>query len=129
LTINDIHFSKKQITQLIGMGHSIGTHSHSHISVANLELSKSELETELIKPKEILESEFDTNVISMSYPFGEPNDCFNAQKLITKNNAYELAFTIQHKLNTKNTLPLDISRYMVHSSDKSDKLNKILKKG
>ena len=29
--------------------------------------------------------------------------------------------------NTKNTLPLEIGRYMVHSSDNSNKLNKILK--
>ena len=38
-----------------------------------------------------------------------------------------LFFTIKNKLNTKNTLPLEIGRYMVHSSDNSNKLNKILK--
>ncbi|RZD46936.1 MAG: hypothetical protein CXT78_03300 [Thaumarchaeota archaeon] len=128
ITIDDMHLTKIQIKKLLEMGHSIGTHSHTHISVANLELSKSELEKELTEPKLILESEFNTNVISMSYPFGESKDYLNAKNLIQKTNSYQLAFTIKNKLNTKNTLPLEIGRYMVHSSDNSNKLNKILKK-
>ena len=128
ITVDDMHLTKIQIKKILEMGHSIGTHSHTHISVANSELSKSEVEKELIEPKLILESEFNTNVISMSYPFGESKDCLNAKKLIQKTNSYELAFTIKHKLNTKNTSPLEIGRYMVHSSDNSNKLNKILKK-
>jgi peptidoglycan/xylan/chitin deacetylase (PgdA/CDA1 family) len=127
ITINDIHLTKIQINKLLEMGHSIGAHSHSHISVASSKLSKLELNRELIEPKKILESEFNTNVISMSYPFGELKDCLSAQSLIQKTNTYELAFTIDHKLNTKNISPLEIGRYMVHSSDNSNKLNKILK--
>ena len=128
ITINDMHLTKKQIKKLLEMGHNIGTHSHTHISVANSELTKLQLKRELIQPKLILESEFNTNVISMSYPFGESKDCLRAQSLIEKTNSYQLAFTIKHKLNTKNNSPLEIGRYMVHSSDNSSKLNKILKR-
>ena len=127
ITIDNMHLTKIQIKKLIDMGHNIGSHSHSHISVANSELSKLELEEELIEPKLILESEFDTNVISMSYPFGEPKDCLSGQSLIEKTNSYELAFTVEHKLNTINNSPLEIGRYMVHSKDNANKLNKILK--
>lgn len=128
ITIKDMHLTKKQIKKLLEMGHNIGTHSHTHISVANSELTKLQLKRELIQPKLILESEFNTNVISMSYPFGESKDCLSAQSLIEKTNSYQLAFTIKHKLNTKNNSPLEIGRYMVHSSDNSSKLNKILKR-
>ena len=128
ITIKDMHLTKKQIKKLLEMGHNIGTHSHTHISVANSELTKLQLKRELIQPKLILESEFNTNVISMSYPFGESKDCLRAQSLIEKTNSYQLAFTIKHKLNTKNNSPLEIGRYMVHSSDNSSKLNKILKR-
>ena len=127
ITVDNMHLTKIQIKKLLDMGHSIGSHSHSHISVANSELSKLQLKEELIEPKLILEAEFDTNVISMSYPFGESKDCLSAQSLIEKTNSYELAFTVEHKLNTKNNSPLEIGRYMVHSSDNSHKLNKILK--
>ena len=127
ITVDDMHLTKIQIKKLLDMGHSIGSHSHSHISVANSELSKLQLKKELIEPKLILEAEFDTNVISMSYPFGESKDCLSAQSLIEKTTSYELAFTVEHKLNTKNNSPLEIGRYMVHSSDNSNKLNKILK--
>ena len=127
VTIEDMHLTKIQIKKLLEMGHNIGTHSHTHISVANSELSKLQLNKELIEPKLILESEFNTNVISMSYPFGESKDCLSAQNLIQKTDSYELAFTVENKLNTKSTSPLEIGRYMVHSSDNSNKLNKILK--
>jgi len=126
-TVDDMHLTKIQIHKLLEMGHSIGTHSHTHVSVANSELSKLQLERELIEPKLILESEFNTKIISMSYPFGESKDCLSAQNLIEKTDSYQLAFTVNHKLNTKNMSPLEIGRYMVHSSDNSNKLNKILK--
>ena len=127
ITIDDMHLTKIQIKKLLDMGHNIGSHSHSHISVANSELSKLELKQELIEPKLILESEFDTNVISMSYPFGESKDCLSSQSLIEKTNSYELAFTVEPKLNTINNSPLEIGRYMVHSKDNANKLNKILR--
>ena len=80
----------------------------------------------VIYPKNDLECAFNTNVTSMSYPFGESRDCFNAQELFKKTNTYQLAFTVEHKFNTRNTSPLEIGRYMVNSKDSANKLNKMI---
>ena len=123
---SDMHFSINQVKKLLDMGHKIGTHSHSHISIGSSKLSKPEFQIEMIKPKELLEKTFQTEVISMSYPFGERKDCYDSGKLLAKTKSYKFAFTIEHKLNTINTLPLEIGRYMLHSSDDASKLDKIL---
>ena len=125
-TVHDMHFSKDQIRKLLDMGHFIGTHSYSHISLGRRGITNADIEKELIYPKNDLECAFNTNVTSMSYPFGESRDCFNAQELFKKTNTYQLAFTVEHKFNTKNTSPLEIGRYMVNSKDSANKLNKII---
>ena len=123
---NNIHLSVDQVKKLLKMGHKIGTHSHSHISVASSKLSNDEFNMEIIKPKELMEKKFKTKVISMSYPFGEQKDCLESEKLLKKTKSYELAFTIKHKLNMINTSPLEIGRYMIHSKDNALKLEKKL---
>ena len=85
------------------MGHFIGTHSNSHISLGRRGITNADIEKELIYPKNDLECAFNTNVTSMSYPFGESRDCFNAQELFKKTNTYQLAFTVEHKFNTRYT--------------------------
>ena len=60
----------------------------------------------------------------MSYPFGESRDCFDAQELFRKTKTYQLAFTIEHKLNKIDSPPLEIGRYMVNSQDNANMLNK-----
>ncbi len=125
---NDIHLSINQLKKLLEMGHKIGTHSHSHISVASSKMSDEEFNKEIIKPKELLEKKFQMDIISMSYPFGEKRDCLESEKLLKKTNSYEFAFTIENKLNVINTPKLEIGRYMVHSKDNALKLEKRLKK-
>ena len=120
----DINLSKNQIKELLNMGHFIGTHSHSHISLARKEINDDYMKNELLNPKSDLENIFNVNISCMSYPFGESRDCFNAQELFKKTKTYELAFTIEHKFNTENTSPLEIGRYMVDSRDSVDVLNK-----
>lgn len=123
---NDIHFSIDQVNKLLKMGHKIGTHSHSHISIGSSKMSNEEFNIEIIKPKELLAKKFRTNIISMSYPFGEKKDCLESEKLLKKTKSYEFAFTIENKLNMINTSKLEIGRYMVHSNDDTLKLEKKL---
>ncbi len=125
---DDIHFSIDQVNKLLKMGHKIGTHSHSHISIGSSKMSNEEFNLEIIKPKELLEKKFRTSIISMSYPFGEKKDCLESEKLLKKTKSYEFAFTIENKLNVINTPKLEIGRYMVHSKDNALKLEKRLKK-
>ncbi len=121
---NDIHLTKDRIRKLLKMGHTIGTHSHSHVSLAREIINDDYIEKELVKPKEHLMDYFDIDINCMSYPFGESRDCLKAQELFKQTNAYQLAFTIEHKLNTKDTPPLEIGRYMVDSRDDVNVLKK-----
>ena len=118
-----MHLTEKQIREMINMGHSIGTHSHTHISVAASTSGDAErLETELIKPRQYLEQVFDTPVYSMSYPFGAEKDCLSGCKLLEKTREYQLAFSVEEKLNRRNSSPLEIGRYMPTSRDSADYL-------
>lgn len=121
-----MHLTNHQIHDMLNMGHFIGVHSHSHLSVAASQLSESDFLIEMIKPKEYLQSEFGVSVNSLSYPFGEKNDCLSAKELIIKTSGYELAFTVEKILNTKETSTLELGRYMPNSKDTADDLKSIL---
>lgn len=127
ISTQDMHFSKNQIKELLKMGHSIGTHSHSHISLAREGIDDDYIKKELVEPKTYLENSFGIGISSMSYPFGESKDCFKSQELFKRTKSYQLAFTIEHRLNTISTSPLEIGRYMVNSKDNADVLNKKMK--
>ena len=77
-----IHLTKEKIKKMIKMGHYVGVHTHTHISVAPSKLTKKEFEKEIILPKKILEANFSTSVDSMSYPFGEKQDCLSSSELL-----------------------------------------------
>ena len=126
LKIEDLHLTKNQIKKIVQMGHSIGTHSHSHISIGRHGINNDYILTELINPKKILEQNFNTEIISMSYPFGEKKDCLTSKYLFEKTKSYKLAFTIENKFNSEESSPLEIGRYMVHSTDNVEKLYKNL---
>ena len=80
-----IHLTKEKITKMVEMGHSIGVHTHTHISIAPSKLTKKEFEKEIIFPKKILEKEFSIKVDSLSYPFGEKQDCFSSSEFFIEN--------------------------------------------
>lgn len=126
LRINDLHLTRNQIKNILKMGHFVGTHSFSHISFGRKGIDSKYIKKELISPKDDLEKICNTKVISMSYPFGEPEDCLDAKELFKKTNSYKLAFTIQNRFNSIETSPLEIGRYMVNSSDNADNLYKKL---
>lgn len=123
-----MHLTEEQVKEMIEMGHSIGTHSHTHISVASSKLSNEDFKKELISPKKILKDLFNTNAYSLSYPFGQNDDCLSTKELIEHTNDYELAFTVREVLNTKLTSPYEIGRYQPRSTDNTNKLNEILTK-
>ena len=122
-----MHLTKDQIKKMLKMGHSIGAHSHTHISVGGSRLSSSDFNKEVILPKKILEKTFDAKIIAMSYPFGEEQDCLSTAKLIENTKEFQLAFTIKSILNTSKTAPLELGRYQPTSSDDAKKLNNTLK--
>ena len=124
-----MHLTDDKIKLMIDMGHSIGVHTHSHISVAPSKLTDSEKYFEFSRPKEILEKRFDISVNSFSYPFGEIKDCIPQQELPSYLKEYKLIFTVDEILNTEHTSPYELGRYQPISSDTTsilkDKLLKI----
>ena len=124
--LSTIHLTESQIREMLEMGHYVGTHTYSHISVAATELNSDDFIKEIISPKNYLEQKFNTKVNSFSYPFGGKNDCLSSSELIKKTNEYNLAFTVEEILNTRNTSPYQLGRYQINSSDTSFKLNSII---
>jgi len=121
-----IHLTENQITKMLEMGHYIGTHTHSHISVAASQLNPDDFEKEIIHPKNYLEKKFNTKIHSFSYPFGGKEDCLSSAELVKKTNLYKLAFTVEEIPNTKSTSPYELGRYQPTSTDTSSKLNNII---
>lgn len=121
-----MHLSKEKVKKMIDMGHSIGVHTHSHISIAPSKLTPSEFKEEIILPKQFLEDNFLTDVYSMSYPFGEKQDCLSSLELLDKTDLFKIAFTVEPILNTHLINPLQYGRYQPHSSDKTEQLKQFL---
>ena len=130
--LKKIHLNKEQIKEMIEMGHSIGVHTHTHISVSATSLTKNEFYKEIIFPKKYFESEFNIPVIAFSYPFGEKKDCLSAMKLLHHTNEYKLAFTAEEIVNFQNTSPLELGRYLPKGQEDArtltNSLSNIIKK-
>ena len=123
-----MHLTKEQISEMLKMGHSIGTHTYSHISVGSRSLTDDAFTDEIIKPKDHLKKHFGIETDFMSYPFGSARDCLSSKELIMKTNSYKLAFTVEEILNTKSNSPFELGRYMPTSMDTSELLyNKMQK--
>jgi len=123
-----IHLTKEKTQKMIEMGHYVGVHTHTHISVAPSKLTSNEFEKELITPKKILEEILSTTVDSISYPFGEKQDCLSSSELLKKTKLYEIAFTVEMILNLNKTSPLNFGRYQPLSTDNTKQLEQILDK-
>ena len=123
-----IHLDENKVRNIIKMGHTIGTHSHTHLSIGVTKLNSDDLEKEIIHPKKFLEKKFGIEVFSFSYPFGETQDCLSPSALLTITKEYKLAFNLEEKKNTKNTSPLQLGRIMPTSKDTTEKLSATIEK-
>jgi len=126
--LETIHLTQKQIRQILQMGHCIGVHSHSHISIAAKQLSGRQFMQEMVEPKRILERMFNVRVRAFSYPHGEGKECLWADELFKRRKEYMLAYTIEEKMNTKETSPFELGRYMLTSRDNTGALQRALKR-
>ena len=126
-----IHLNKEQIHEMLEMGHRIGVHTHTHISVAATSLSDSDFFNEIVFPKKYLEDEFNVPIKSFSYPVGERKDYLSSMRFLNKTKEYDLAFTVEEIVNFGNT-PLEIGRYQPMSHDNvrtlENNLSNIIKK-
>ena len=58
--LSTIHLTESQIREMLEMGHYVGTHTYSHISVAATELNSDDFIKEIISPKNYLEQKFNS---------------------------------------------------------------------
>lgn len=121
-----IHLNESKIRDMLRMGHTVGTHSHTHLSIGATKLSSADFDKEILYPKKFLEKKFAIKIFSFSYPFGQKQDCLSSSKLLANTKEYKLAFTVDEKKNTKNTSPLQLGRYMPTSTDNAEKLSSII---
>ena len=121
-----IHLSKTQITRMLFWGHALGAHSHTHVSLGAPELSRTQLRAELLRPKEYLRETFNVPIHALAYPFGETKDCLTAAQLRSHTSEYTLAFSGKPILNTTSTPSLELGRYMVMSTDSTQRLREIV---
>ena len=125
--LNIMHLTENQIKEMLEMGHSIGVHTRSHVSVASSNLSLSDFNKEVVYPKKFLEKTFDTEIIAFAYPFGEKEDCLESKKLLERTNEYQMAFTVEKIVNKIDTSTFELGRYSPMSTDDSFNLHRILK--
>ncbi len=124
--LTKIHLQKEQIKDMIEMGHTIGTHTHTHISVGAANLPNDDFYNEIIYPKNYLENEFNIPVTSFSYPFGQQNDVLSSNNLLKKTKEFQLAFTVEEILNNDSSSNLEIGRYQPKSTETILSLKKTL---
>lgn len=123
-----MHLTPAQVREMLLMGHGIGTHSHSHVSIGATAIDESEFLTEVVAPKERLEQTFQISVNALSYPFGDPRDCLQWEELLRRTRAYDLAFTVQEAMNTKRTSPLELGRYQTRGADTAEAVDAALRR-
>lgn len=123
-----IHVTKAQVKEMLAMGHTIGVHSKTHISVAASSLSREDFQKEIVDPRAYLEETFATPVDAFSYPFGEKQDCLATEELLRNTKEYHLAFTVDPIVNTAATSPFELGRYMPMSNDSAETIRGILER-
>lgn len=120
--LDEIHLNEGKIREMISMGHAIGAHSHTHLSIAASKVTASDFSAEIIAPQQHLKKMFGIPADALSYPFGGKKDCLSSLELIKSTESYKLAFTAEPGLNTLNTDPFELARYMPSSADTAEKL-------
>jgi len=122
-----MHLGKEQIKKIISLGHYIGAHTHSHVSIGSANLSKQNFNKEVVESKNILEDKLNTKIDSISYPFGEKKDYDNMEQELRKIGIAKAGFIAEPGLNTKQTSPFKIARYLVLKADTIEMLhNKLM---
>ena len=97
-----------EINNLINSGHTIGSHTVSHINLNSIKNEK-ELNYELKKSKDDLESNFNVEINSLAFPFGGI-DYIDISALKAIKNYYSFCYSNIRGSNDKNTSPYTIYR-------------------
>lgn len=106
--VKDFYMSKAQLIELAING-MIGSHSHSHKPLGLLK--SNELIFEIQHAKNQLESLTNTPIISISYPYGNPEACTQIVGEKSVELGHQLGFTMNRAINKIETNPIFINRF------------------
>ncbi len=120
--VEKMHLNRAQIKDMIAMGHTLGAHSHTHVSLGATDLSESDIELELTRSPAVFREYFVEQVNTYAYPYGNQKDCWPPEKLALICPDYQLAFTAVSGLNGAGQSPLALNRYLVSSRDSTESI-------
>lgn len=100
------------LSELRRTGWEIGSHTLTHANL--VEIDRDGLREEIEVSKKILEEKFDTQIVSLAYPFG----AFDEQVKKTAQAAgYRFGISIRHGKNADGDDPFELKRIMVKRKD------------
>lgn len=117
-----IHLTLEQMKRIVSLGHDIGAHTHTHVSIGSANLSDGSFQKEVVESQKILEDALGISVESISYPFGEKKDYDSTEEMVRKLGLSRAGFIAEPGLNTKETSPFRIARYLVLQKDTAEML-------
>ena len=103
--------SKERIQYWASHGMEFGAHSHTHTDLRTI--SKPQLEEEVLRSKQELETTLDRRIVSFAYPFGAYNE--SVRDVVSK--SFELAFTSNRGVNKKLTDRYQLRRTAPYRTD------------
>jgi len=104
---------ERDIKRLVDMGMEVGSHSHQHLMLS--EVDEMQVAEELQKSKEILEKIIEKPVLSIAYPYGDVPASYRS---IVKSLNYKLAFSVYTIYDSKYA----IRRWVYDDSDNIDSI-------
>lgn len=106
--VENLYFSKEEICTLSQLGY-LGSHSHSHFALANL--NDIQLEFELLKTKQFFEEITNNQILSIAYPYGTKEAVDDRVALIAEKVGYKIGFTTASGINNQLENSLLLKRF------------------
>ena len=112
----DLFMTRDQVHELARSGMSIGSHTHSHVELAQLQEPAQRDEFE--RSKRILEDDLNREVATIAYPYGWPGAVDDDAERRAKEAGYKLGFATVEGLNLPGqTNPFAVKRFNVGFAD------------
>lgn len=106
--LEKLYMDEKDLIYLAKKGY-LGSHTHSHLSLGQLD--KSKINFELLNSKKYLEDITNCKIETVSYPFGNKEACTNEVRAIAEEVGYKIGFTTKRGVNTKGSDCLMLRRF------------------
>ncbi|RBN50298.1 polysaccharide deacetylase family protein [Flavobacterium psychrolimnae] len=106
--IETLYMAENQLTILAKEG-MLGSHTHSHMALGLLEPEL--IEDELSKTKHYLKQLTNTNIVSISYPYGSIEACAKPVSELAQSLEYTIGFTMERGINTGDENKLLLKRF------------------